>query len=203
MTTPRPPRAAGALVLAHHHPGRLRLRSESFCDVPPGGEPAEVVARVQAALTREKGVRAVDLRRRSGSVLVTYEPGIADPNVLIDIVSQVSALGPPITEDELRARRSDRRLTDGLVALARGFDALTRELTGGRADLRDALPVVMTGAAALSFLAKKDRMPHWANLAFWAFSVFQTTHRPGPRPGASEEHEPGERRAVRARGRPS
>jgi hypothetical protein len=161
-----------------------------------GASPA--FERVQTALMREKGVRSIRLNAASGSVLVVYEPGIADPNAIIDIVAHTADLGPPITEEELRARQP--RVVEVIAGAVRDLDTLTQELTGGRADLRDLVPLAMTGAAALSFVAKKDRLPHWANLAFWAFSIFQD-HRRSERPPV-DEPEPPERRYVR-RGRPS
>jgi hypothetical protein len=167
------PRAMPSLVLAHHHPGRLRLRSDSFCSGPCRPKAAETFECVRLALSRQTGVRVVHWSEASGSVLVTYEPGTCDPNALIDIVAETAGLGPP-TSDELRDRHG--RLADAAIGVVRSLDAWTREITDGRADLRVLVPIAMTGMAALSFVAKKDRMPHWANLAFWAYSIFQSMH---------------------------
>lgn len=168
---------SGVLILAHHHPGRLRLRSESFRAGTPGeaGSPgASAFDRVRTAILREPGVRAVQRNETSGSVLVTYEPGVVDPNVLIDVIADAAGLGTPVTEHELHARGP--RPAEAAIDFARGLDAVTRELTGGRADLRVLVPLALTGAAALSFVVKKDRMPHWTNLAYWAFAIFQSMH---------------------------
>jgi hypothetical protein len=34
----------------------------------------------------------------------------------------------------------------------------------------------MTAFAAVSFVVKKDRLPRWDNLAYWAYSIFVSLH---------------------------
>src|SRR5260221_9538254 len=91
---PRPPREP--LTLVHHHPGRLRVRADAFregaagppgappptagpggADEPPG-EGLRPVDRVRAALDAEPGIAAFLHNPRTGSILVEYEPGLAD-----------------------------------------------------------------------------------------------------------------------------
>lgn len=160
------------LDLAHHHPGRLRVRSDALrrTDHAPVTDRLERVRGVVAAM---HGVRSIRFNMESGSVLIEYEPGAVDPNVLIDAVASAADLEPPPPEQE---RRAGPRPASILIRTARTINALTDELTGGRADLRDLVPMAMTGVAAYSFIVGKDRLPRWDNLAYWAFSIFQSLH---------------------------
>lgn len=163
------------LVLAHHHPGRLRLRSDALRHAEVDGEAGERVARVRAALDAVGGVHGVHHNERSGSVRVDYEPGAVDPNAIIELVARAAGLAPPSpAEDALRDRA---RPAVAAISAARDLNAIAHDLTGGRADLRDLVPMAMTGLAAYSYFVKKDPLPRWDNLAYWAFSLFQSFHK--------------------------
>jgi hypothetical protein len=163
-----------SLEIAHHHPGRLRVRSDALCE--PGRDRA---ARARCEQIREalgvlSGVRAVRLNERAGSVLVDYEPGAVDPNTLVDVTARAGQLDPPPHDEE----QQTRRLRPAWIAIgaARELNAVADELTGGRADLRDLVPMAMTGLAAYAFVLEKRRLPRWDNLAYWAFSIFLNLH---------------------------
>jgi hypothetical protein len=128
---------------------------------------------VRTALDGMNGVRSIRLNPAAGSVLVEYEPGEVDPNVLIDVVAFTAELEAPPT-DELTAQ--PRRPARVAIGAARDLNAWADRFTGGRADLRSLVPLAMTGLAAYSFVARKDRLPRWDNLAYWAFSLFQAFH---------------------------
>ena len=160
------------LELAHHHPGRLRVRSDALCESANAQDAGARLDLVRSTLSAMVGVRSVGFNPRSGSVLVEYEPGAVDPNALIDAVAVTAGLELP--DDEVRAQRMHP--ARAAIGAARGLNALTRELTGGRADLRTLVPIAMSGLAAYSFIVGKDRMPRWDSLAYWAFSIFQTLH---------------------------
>jgi Heavy metal associated domain 2 len=179
------PRAV--LELAHHHPGRLRVRSDALRGGPPDSATNERLARIRTALDGMIGVRSIRLNASAGSVLVEYEPGAVDPNALIDVVAHSADLEAPPADDEpaTRGARPTRRLIDA----ARELNDWIERLTGGRADLRALIPLTMTGLSAYSFLIhENDRLPRWDNLAYWAFSLFQSLHaseiadREGPEP---------------------
>jgi Heavy metal associated domain 2 len=154
-----------ALRLVHHHPGRIRLRSEALC-----GAENTAVARVRAALEQIPGVRRAEHRPRTGGLLIEYEPGSIEPDSLILRVAEAARLGPPL--DELEARR--RRPTDlrWLVQAARELNTAAGEITGFRVDLRTIVPAVLVGAAVASFIAGAgQRVPRWDNLVFWSLSL--------------------------------
>lgn len=159
------------LELAHHHPGRLRVRANAFGE---GGE--ERVLRVRAALQGLPGVTAVTHTVQSGSILVEYSPGHAEPDEIIAAIADAAGLGRPLPEEELRRRRAQPALL--AIGAARELNALTQELTGFRADLRAIAPMAMAGLAAYSFMHEKGaRMPRWDNLLYWSFNIFTMLHR--------------------------
>jgi hypothetical protein len=119
------------------------------------------------------GVRAAQFNASSGSVLIEYEPGIVDPNVLIEAAAAAAELDPPC-DHERRGPRREPALR--LIAAARRFNTSTRSLTGGQVDLRVLVPIALGAVSAYSLISRKDRLPRWESLAYWAFAIFQTLH---------------------------
>lgn len=161
------------LELAHHHPGRLRVGSDLLRYGVADAAVHDRHTRVRSALDAMRGVSSVAFNTQSGSVLVEYEPGVVDPNALIDAVARAGGL--ELLRAELKPPRR-RRAATSVIAAAREANAFASELTGGRADLRELVPLVMTGLAAYSFFVRKDPLPRWDNLAYWAYSIFHSLH---------------------------
>ncbi len=162
------------LEIAHHHPGRLRVRSDALCDSDRDGQARERIEQIRAALGTVSGVRSVRLNERAGSVLVQYEPGTVDPNTLIDAAARAGALDLPLSDEERHAQRP--HVAKMAIDAARDLNAIASAFAGGRADLRDLVPLGLIGAAAYSFLVEKRRLPRWDNLAYWAYSIFLSLH---------------------------
>jgi len=162
------------LEIAHHHPGRLRVRSDALCDSDRDGQARERIEQIRAALVTVSGVRSLRHNERAGSVLVQYEPGTVDPNTLIDATARAGELEPPLSDEERHAQRP--RVARIAIGAARDLNAMASALAGERADLRDLVPLGMLGVAAYSFFTDKRRLPRWDNLAYWAFSIFLTLH---------------------------
>lgn len=161
------------LVLVHHRPGRLRVRSDALCSATDDASIARV-ARIRDAVGAVHGVRSIAHNARSGSVLVEYVPGDVEPDAVVEAIGRAAGLELASRAGDGRAHR--RTAGEAVVAVARELDAITRELTAGRADLRVLAPAAMVGIAAYSFAANKDRLPRWDNLAYWAFAMFQSLH---------------------------
>lgn len=146
------------------------MRSDALCGSGRDTGARKRLDDIRATLETTDGVRHVRLAADAGSVLVEYEPGVIDPNALIDAIAGAADLDPPLPDDELSKRRVRPAAT--VTDAARRLDRLTQDLTGGRADLREVVPMVMTAVAAYSFVTRKDRLPRWDNLVYWAFSIF-------------------------------
>jgi hypothetical protein len=176
------------LTLVHHHPGRLRVRAQAFRLRPHEGDrrPAveedlaaeasldhDPVDRVRAALDAEPGIAAFVHNARTGSILVEYEPGLADSETILSRIADAADLEMP--SDEAPPPKKP-----ALVAIdaAREVNAIVADLTGQQADLRSLVPLGMAALAAYSFVYHKDaRLPRWDNLLYWSYNVFSQLHR--------------------------
>ncbi len=158
-----------ALELAHHHPGRLRVRADALV----GAE--ELVQSVREALDAVPGVASVKYTPRTGSLLVEYEPGHADADEIILRIAEAAGLDRPLDEATLRERRARPALL--AIGATRELNRLAEEVTGGRADLRTLVPAALTGLALFSFLEEKNRLPRWDNLLYWGYNMFTQLHR--------------------------
>lgn len=151
--------------LAHHHPGRVRLRSKAFLG-------ADTAAAAVEALKRKPGVHSVEHRPISGSVLVRYEPGQIEPSEIVAHAAQAQGLG--VSYEPVHDPADLPRL---VVEVSREFNEFVARATGYRVDARGFVPLTLAGLAGYSLLTKKDRLPRWDNLAYWAFAVFTQLHR--------------------------
>jgi hypothetical protein len=161
------------LELVHHRPGRLRVRSDALCEATDEAS-ASRIARIRDAVGGVHGVRSVAHNARSGSILVEYVPGDVEPDAVIEAIGHAAGLELAVPSGDARARGPS--IAERVIAAARELDAATAALTGGKADLRTLVPGAMVGLAAISFVVKKDRLPRWDNLAYWAFALFHGLH---------------------------
>ena len=168
------PPGAGAgerepLEIAHHHPGRLRVRADALVDA------LDVVQRIRESLDAEPGILSVKYTAQTGSLLVQYEPGLADADDIILRIAEAADLDPPLDEATLRERRARPALL--AIGATRELNRLTEEVTGGRADLRSIVPAALAGLAIYSFVEEKQRLPRWDNLLYWGFNIFTMLHK--------------------------
>lgn len=154
-----------SLHVAHHHPGRVRLRSKAFL----GEGTADAAIDV---LKRQPGVQSIEHRPITGSVLVHYTPGQIDTHDILDHVARAHDL---VISEEAGPDPGD--LPRLVIDAGREVNDLVSRLTGYRIDVRGAVPLALAGLAGYSFLTSKNRLPQWDNLAYWAFAVFTELHR--------------------------
>lgn len=152
----------GVLKIAHHHPGRLRVRANAFAN------DGESVGHVKDELARIRGIRSVEHDPRSGSVLVQYEPRLVKANRIIERIATVGDLDVSPPEP-----RNARDSANGVLELFRWLDTMTEQATGSRLSLRLLVPGGVAAASVYSFFkSSHPRLPRWDNLAYWAFSLF-------------------------------
>jgi hypothetical protein len=160
-----PPRAVLALI--HHHPGRLRVRAEAFRD-------DAAVELVRLALDAETGISSVTHNAKTGSLLIMYQPGLAQPETILRIVAASANLEMPLDDGRITPREP------ALVAIdaAREVNEMVYELADRRVDLRSLVPAGMAALAAYSFVFHPDtRLPRWDNLLYWSYNIFSQLHR--------------------------
>jgi hypothetical protein len=162
--------SSGSLELVHHHPGRLRVRADAF------RQKAEVVDKVREAIEALPGITRLIHGKRTGSLLIEYDPGFTEPDQILQKIADAADLVRP---DE-GALRAEARRAPALVAVgaARELNALSLQLTGSQVDLRVLVPTALAALSAYSFVYRKDaRLPRWDNLLYWSYNIFVFLHR--------------------------
>jgi hypothetical protein len=163
-----PARSNGVLELVHHHPGRLRVRGDVF------RLRADVVESVRAELESLPGVTRFSPGRRTGSILVEYQPGVVEPDEVITRIAEAADM-QWLGEGALRTRHQPALMA---VGVARELNAIAMEVTGSRADLRVIVPTALAALGVYSFIyGKEPQLPRWDNLAYWSYNIFVQLHR--------------------------
>lgn len=160
------------LVVAHHHPGRLRVRSPRF-EVDQALRDA-----IERWLAEHPGVRAVSSEGTAGSVLVVYDPTSTDAGELLIAIATRTRM--VVLEQEPREAPARR-----VFAAARALDRLVSDASGGRFGLGVAFPAALgLGSIASFVLSSHARPPRWDNLLWWGWQLFREfseSEPPGPR----------------------
>jgi Heavy metal associated domain 2 len=154
----------GYLVLAHHHPGRLRVRVRSGALE----EDCATLEAIERWLTEQPGVRAVCTHTRTGSVLVTYDTSEADAG---DLFVGIASHGDLDIAEE-HARRAPAQ---AVFAAFRAVDDFTLRSSKGRWGLGFVLPLALGIGSVGSFLfSAHRRAPRWDNLLYWGVQLFRS-----------------------------
>jgi hypothetical protein len=135
-----------------------------------GGDSAD---RVREAMLAVPGVTRFDHSARTGSVLVEYEPGLAEPDAILAHLADAAGVAP-CAPDALARTRTPALIAVGAV---QEMNAIASELTGHRADLRSLVPAGLAALSAYAFATSKEpRLPRWDNLLWWSYSIFTALH---------------------------
>jgi hypothetical protein len=152
------------LCIVSHFPGRLRVRAATFRVLP------EVAEEVSRRLSEETGVELVKTSQLTGSLVVTYDPRALQLPRLVQVLVRIAGLHGL----ELDTRHDPHAPGDG-ARLRRALDGLNRSLrgtSGGRVDLKVALPGTLGSIGVAMLLGGKRRVPEWYDLIFWSFVTF-------------------------------
>lgn len=163
--------AARVIELAHASPGRVRLRLAWL------RRDREACTRLADRLADLPGVRDVEVRPRTGSVLCRFDPARTRAERLIAAVrreTRVAALRragapPPPAPRHRGPSRLGRAVTDAV----RAIDDDVWRATNGALDLGTVAGLAFLGVGALELAAtRRVPLPSWFNLAWWAFRTF-------------------------------
>jgi hypothetical protein len=120
------------------------------------------------------GVTRFEHNPRTGSILIEYQPGLAEPDTILAQLARAAGIGP-CDEDALARTRAPAILA---IAAVHELNAIASELTGHKADLRALVPAGLAALSAYSFVTSKEpRLPRWDNLLWWSYSVFVDRHK--------------------------
>ena len=184
-----PPKINEPLRLVHHHPGYLRARAKAF----ESAEGEAVVAAARAAAESTAGFRSWSHNPKTGSIVVQYEPGAVDPDDLIKRIATAAGLSAVEIDSATNSATEMNReeLVSAFMDKVQYVNGAIRDATGGRADLRELVPVALLVTSAVSFVLHEERgrLPRWDSALYRAYRVFMHWHRPEVRERESSTDE--------------
>jgi hypothetical protein len=133
-----------------------------------------VAHEVREATLGIPGVTRFEHSVRTGSILIEYEPGLAEPDEILTQLAAAAGIAP-CADDALARTR-----TPALIAVdaVQELNAIASELTGHKADLRSLVPAGLAALSAYAFITSPEpRLPRWDNLLWWSYSAFLNHHR--------------------------
>ncbi len=179
----------GAVTVAHAMPGRLRLKVAGIRSNP------NRAADLRQRLTAIPAVQDVEVNTGTGSVIIRYDAAALTTNDSFCTLATSLATAFPeadLSQVDLSALLS----TNGTTAAAtpvvassiRAFFANVNEnidtATGGTADLRTLLPLLLFGLGIRSLLkTDKPLAPTWYDFLWFALGTyFMLNPKPGDKP---------------------
>lgn len=153
-------REQGWLVVAHHHPGRLRVRAPRF------ELDERLLQATQRWLAEHAGVESVSADSGTGSILIAYDASQTDAGeLLVAIAAHTRLLVVKREPREPAARR--------VFHAVRELDGLMLGASGGRFGLGVVFPAALGVSSVATFiLSSHARAPRWDNLLWWAMQAF-------------------------------
>ena len=166
--------------LQHHVPGRLRLRLP-FAKGDPAG-----LESIRAALADLSGVRRVDARTLTATVVIAYDPAqfsdfpgtleqYAERHGLFALGYEKGNNGPDVSD----ADRSIQRAVDGL-------NRKMQQAFGNAINLKELLPIAV-GLYGFWFVDKTAAAAQWLNWIQFAFDTYIDLHEGEPVAGLSQK----------------
>jgi hypothetical protein len=155
------------LRIVSHFPGRLRVRAETFRLLP------EVADQVARRVAQDPGVTGVDMFRATGSIVIGYEPKRIELPLLVRLIVWEAGLGGVVV-DAPAAGQGAAELSQGerVRSAAASLNDSLQERSGGKVDMRTALPGGLAAGGMAMLLFGRRRMPAWYDLVFWALVTF-------------------------------
>jgi len=175
------------IKVVHAVPGRIRLKVAQVHENPTFAN--EVRARLEAL----SGIRQVEVHPLTSSVIVFYDAQEAtSPDSLSTFAEPFAALFPGVDFKDLMAWQPPSTngadaapsLTGGISAFFSMFNTGVSQATGGSADLRVLVPLMLFILGARGLLAsEKVVFPAWYDFFWFALGTFFMLN---PRPGEKQ-----------------
>jgi hypothetical protein len=120
------------------------------------------------------GVTRFEHSMRTGSILIEYQAGLAEPDSILTQLAEAAGIAPCAHDALARTRAPALIAVDAVQEL----NAIASELTGHRADLRSLASAGLAALSAYAFITSPEpRLPRWDNLLWWSYSAFLNHHR--------------------------
>jgi Heavy metal associated domain 2 len=178
---------AKEVELTHYIPGRVRVR---ISKVKGNASLAEEIRQNFSAIA---GIHKVEANPLTGSVLVEYDPQtVGSLGSLIDMADTFGVLPGGLDSENIEQLLDDlmnglqkgasEETPGGLDSGIKGFFGLLNDdvarLTGGAADLRTLVPLMLFGFGLRDLLfSEKLTPPTWYNYFWFAFGTFNALNR--------------------------
>jgi heavy-metal-associated domain-containing protein len=176
---------ARTVHLAHHLPGRLRVR------IPAGARNPPVLDQIKASIASVPGVRRVDVNTAIGSMVVHYDAAQTDDFIetvkrhgldtkLFELVDpEIGAVAEAVDAieaetEELAAHSATART---LVQFVSGLNDEVKRATNNALDLKVLVPLTLAGYSLLHHRSKLST-PMWVTLGLFSFTSFVALHHP-------------------------
>jgi len=177
-----PKRVVSVVHVAHHVPGRMRLK---VLGVPADPDFFSSLKQVISGL---EGVESVRVNASSSSIVIDYSPADTvfhfrlrdDPNVNAWMSLQgedalLASIDVAVANGSYYLAKQSR-LAEGLVAGAEELDFRLRRASDGYVDLKLLLPLLFAVATSMR-QARGTGTPMWLSLGTFAFNSFLSLHR--------------------------
>jgi hypothetical protein len=169
--------AGESLRLVHHHPGYLRARAKAF----ESTDDDEVVAAARSAAEGTEGFRSWAHNAGTGSIVVQYDPGAVECDDLLKHIAKSAGL--PSVEfaggNGSVVDMSREELVGEFMDAVQRVNGAILVGTGGRADLRELVPIALVATSAVSLVLNKKcgLLPSWEGPLYHAYRIFMQWHR--------------------------
>ncbi len=187
----RPKHAKHATEIAHHTPGRLRLKIKAAKDNPV------LLDQIKAVFSKVPGINGIETRAPTGSVILYYDPDHhPDISTLFhslngdapDIAAAPVPIQPPRRAPESKVDEVTRQIEEeaeflaehstfarAIVEYAKELDRQLKRATGNNIDLKILVPI---GLAAFTFLeiGATAATPVWVTLVIFSLNHFVELH---------------------------
>jgi len=131
----------------------------------------EYAEKVVESLTRENGVLDARVSSTTGSLVIRYDTHSVQLPRLIHAVLAAGGFSGVAVDAPLFGLPTMAGGERVRAAIAK-VNAELELTTGGKVDLRTAVPGTLAGLGLLFFLFRNRRIPEWYDLLFWSFVTF-------------------------------
>lgn len=169
---------AAAITIAHAIPGRVRLKVAHVRD------DAAFASELRQKLAAMLGVREVEVRPRTGSVVILYDVAVLGTgDSLQSLAESLTPLFPGLTAEDLNAfatlaatgaaATEMPSVGESVRAFFASINDNIRRATGGSADLKILLPLTLFAIGVRSLL-KSDKLvsPTWYDFLWFALGTY-------------------------------
>lgn len=145
------------VTVKHAIPGRVRVASERL-------KKSEVGEVLLDQLEKVDGIESIKINTQTGSLLLNYNPEMLEEEILIMALIT-------LIEEKKEHKKNSSTLFSELKLMKESVDYALMEKTGGKLDLKGAIPAVLIAVAIKKLITTKTLgTPSSLTLLYWAYN---------------------------------